>query len=79
LVRALEDCATVEFIPQQQLLSGNLVPYLTRLLNKKKNWPTVPLDGADVAAGEDFAIDRSLNLSTDPVLTGLYQSTRLEA
>jgi L-arabinokinase len=52
LVRALEDCATVEFIPQQQLLSGNLVPYLTRLLNKKKNWPTVPLDGADVAAAK---------------------------
>jgi Glycosyl transferase family 1 len=52
LVRALEDCATVEFIPQEQLLSGNLVPYLTRLLNKKKNWPTVPLDGADVAAAK---------------------------
>jgi UDP-N-acetylglucosamine:LPS N-acetylglucosamine transferase len=52
LVQALEDCATVEFIPQQQVLSGNLVPYLTRLLNKKKNWPPVRLDGAEVAAAK---------------------------
>jgi Glycosyl transferase family 1 len=52
LVQALEDCATVEFIPQQQLLSGNLVPYLTSLLNKKKNWPAVPLNGAEVAAAK---------------------------
>jgi Glycosyl transferase family 1 len=52
LVQALEDCATVEFIPQQQLLAGNLVSYLTCLLNKKKNWPTVPLDGAEVAAAK---------------------------
>jgi UDP:flavonoid glycosyltransferase YjiC (YdhE family) len=52
LVQALEDCATAQFIPQDQLLSGNLVPYLTRLLDKKENWPTVPLDGAEVATAK---------------------------
>jgi L-arabinokinase len=52
LVQALQDCATTEFIPQHQLLSGNLVPYLTRLLDKKENWPTVRLDGAEAAAAK---------------------------
>jgi len=52
LTRALDECATAEFIPQDQLLSGNLAPYLTRLLNKKESWPAVPLDGAAVAAAK---------------------------
>jgi predicted glycosyltransferase len=50
LVQALDDCATAEFIPQDQLLSGNLAPYLSRLLDRKPNWPAVRLDGAEVAA-----------------------------
>ena len=52
LTRALDECATAEFIPQDQLLSGNLAPYLTRLLNKKESWPAVPLDGAAAAAAK---------------------------
>lgn len=52
LVQALDDCATAEFIPQDQLLSGNLAPYLSRLLDRKPNWPSVRLDGAEVAAGK---------------------------
>jgi hypothetical protein len=52
LTRALDECATAEFIPQDQLLSGNLAPYLTRLLNKKESWPAVPLDGAATAAAK---------------------------
>ena len=50
LTQALDECATAEFIPQDELLSGNLAPYLTRLLNKKERWPTVSLDGAEAAA-----------------------------
>jgi L-arabinokinase len=50
LVRALGECATVEFISQDELLAGNLLSYLQRLLEKKSNWPSVPLNGADVAA-----------------------------
>ena len=61
LMQALNEYATAEFIPQDQLLSGNLVPYLTRLLSKKENWPSVPLDGAEVAAAKILAVDRSLN------------------
>jgi Glycosyl transferase family 1 len=52
LTRALDERATAEFIPQDQLLSGNLVPYLTRLLSKKESWPAVPLDGAAVTAAK---------------------------
>jgi L-arabinokinase len=52
LVQALGECATAEFIPQDQLLEGNLAPYLTRLLERKPNWPAVPLDGAEVAAAK---------------------------
>ncbi len=52
LTRALDECATAEFIPQDQLLSGNLAPHLTRLLDKKESWPAVPLDGAAVAAAK---------------------------
>jgi UDP:flavonoid glycosyltransferase YjiC (YdhE family) len=50
LVRALNDLATAEFIPQDALMSGNLKPYLTRLMSKDATWPSVPLNGAAVAA-----------------------------
>jgi hypothetical protein len=51
-VQALEDCATAEFIPQDQLLSGNLAPYLSRLLDRRPNWPDLRLNGAEVATGK---------------------------
>ena len=50
LVEALRDCATAEFIPQSELLSGNIAPYLKTLLEKPPNWPAIPLNGAQVAA-----------------------------
>jgi len=50
LVQALNECATAAFIPQDDLLSGNMESYLHRLLNKKQNWPDVSLDGARTAA-----------------------------
>lgn len=50
LVEALNQWATSEFIPQEELLAGNLGPYLERLLEKGPNWPPVPLNGAQVAA-----------------------------
>lgn len=50
LVAALHDCATAEFIPQQELLRGNLSPYLSRLLAKPPHWPDIELNGAQVAA-----------------------------
>jgi L-arabinokinase len=56
LVDALHQCATAEFIPQERLLSGNLGPYLTRLLNKEQNWPFVPFNGAEVAAEKILAL-----------------------
>ena len=52
LVQALDDCATAEFIPQDQLLSGKLAPYLSRLLDRIPNWPAVRLDGAEIATGK---------------------------
>ena len=39
LVEALHDCATCEYIPQQELLAGNLAPYLTRLLKGSHTGP----------------------------------------
>jgi UDP:flavonoid glycosyltransferase YjiC (YdhE family) len=56
LVQALNECATAEFIPQDELLSGNLESCLDRLLNKKQNWPVVPLDGARIAAEKVLAL-----------------------
>ena len=50
LVRALKELATAEFIPQDELLAGNLRPYLVRLLGKTPHWPAVPLNGAPAAA-----------------------------
>lgn len=56
LVQALSDLATAEFIPQKDLLSGNIAPYLTRLLDKDQNWPSVQLDGAKVATEKVLAL-----------------------
>ena len=56
LVRALSDCATAEFIPQNELFAGNLAPYLTRLLEKQAHWPVVKLNGAQVAAEKLLAL-----------------------
>jgi UDP:flavonoid glycosyltransferase YjiC (YdhE family) len=56
LVQALNECATAEFIPQDELLSGNMESYLHRLLSKKQNWPAVPLDGARIAAERILAL-----------------------
>jgi Predicted glycosyl transferase len=50
LVRALNDLATAEFIPQDDLLAGDIGPYLIRLLGRSPNWPVVPLNGASAAA-----------------------------
>ena len=50
LVKTLEDCATAEFIPQDNLISANLTPYLKRLLTKEKHWPTVATNGASIAS-----------------------------
>ena len=50
LVEALRDCATAEFIPQTELLAGNLARYLNRLLTKEPCWPRVNLNGAEIAA-----------------------------
>ena len=52
LVEALRQCATSEFIPQQELLTGNLTSYLTRLLTNAPNWPAIDLDGAEIAAAK---------------------------
>lgn len=50
LVGALNDLAVADFIPQEALLSGNIGPYLVRLLEKDPIWPSVPLNGAETAA-----------------------------
>jgi len=55
LVQALNDLATAEFIPQDELLSGNIRPYLLRLLERDPSWPSVQLNGADVAAANILA------------------------
>jgi hypothetical protein len=56
LVQALDDCATAQFIPQNELLAGNLAAYLTRLLEKKQHWPAVGLNGAQIAAEKILAL-----------------------
>ena len=56
LVQALDEYTTSEFIPQEQLLSGNIGSYLTRLLNKQQSWPVTPIDGAEIAAAKILAL-----------------------
>jgi len=50
LVEMLKHWATNEFISQEELLWGDVRPYLRKLLEKKPNWPEVPLNGAEAAA-----------------------------
>jgi predicted glycosyltransferase len=50
LAGMLSAWATSDFIPQAELLAGNVAAYLARLLAKTPNWPQVPLNGAHVAA-----------------------------
>lgn len=50
LVQALGECATAAFIPNADLLAGDLRPYLDRLLAQPPHWPQVDLNGAQVAA-----------------------------
>ncbi|MGH7827587.1 MAG: glycosyltransferase family protein [Candidatus Binatia bacterium] len=56
LVQVLTECATAEYVPQKELLSGDFLSYLTSLLEKKPNWPDVRLDGAQIAAEKVLAI-----------------------
>jgi hypothetical protein len=56
LVQALHDCATAEYIPQSELLAGNIERNLARLLSKELNWPSIRLDGAVVAAEKILGI-----------------------
>jgi L-arabinokinase len=56
LVQALNDCATAEYIPQSELLAGDIAPYLTRLLEKERHWPAVKLNGAQIAAEKLLAL-----------------------
>ena len=56
LVEALHDCATAEYIPQSELMAGSVERYLARLLSKEPNWPSIELDGADVAAEKILSI-----------------------
>ena len=56
LVQALTELATAEFIPQSELLAGDIGPHLQRLLTKKVNWPVIALDGARVAAEKSIAL-----------------------
>jgi L-arabinokinase len=59
LVRALHECATAEFIPQNELFAGNLDSFLMRLLEKQPHWPEVELNGAEVAAEKLVALMES--------------------
>ena len=56
LVRALNELATAEFIPQAALRAGDLTSSLRRLLAKNAHWPAVRLDGAKVAAERILAV-----------------------
>jgi L-arabinokinase len=56
LVGALCDCATAEYIPQGELLSGNIQPFLSRLLEKPAHWPKLEMNGANVAAQKLLAL-----------------------
>jgi len=56
LVQALSELATAEFIPQEELVSSNMGPYLKRLLAKNHYWPPTRLDGAARAAEKIIAL-----------------------
>lgn len=59
LVQALNDLATAEFIPPEELRSGDLRMSLRRLLDKPSNWPPTRLDGAREAATKILALCES--------------------
>jgi hypothetical protein len=61
LVQALNDYATADFIPQDELLTGNLAVHLQRLLRKAPNWPRVDLSGATDAAAKILTMLDDLN------------------
>jgi L-arabinokinase len=56
LVRALEELGHARFIEQDELLSGFLAPALPRLLGQHNAWPTVQLNGAEIAAKKILAL-----------------------
>ena len=56
LVQALNDCVTAEFISQTDLLSGQLEPWLERLLARPPHWPALAINGAQVAAEKILAL-----------------------
>jgi hypothetical protein len=56
LVEGLKDCAITQFIPQTELLAGNIGPYLKRLLASNQHWPAVVLNGAQLAAQRILAV-----------------------
>jgi len=56
LAQALNDCATADFISQDQLFAGEIRPYLEGLLNREQRWPPVEITGADVAAEKILAL-----------------------
>jgi UDP-N-acetylglucosamine:LPS N-acetylglucosamine transferase len=56
LVQALSDLANAEYIPQDELLAGNIGPHLHGLFAKQADWPRVSLAGATVAAERILAL-----------------------
>lgn len=50
LVDALRDCATSQYITQDELLGGDLAGHLALLLNQTPHWPATDLSGAQHAA-----------------------------
>ena len=56
LVRALKELGLAQFIEQDDLLSGCLMPTLSRLLSQNHRWPPVPLNGAEIAAKKILAL-----------------------
>lgn len=56
LVEALSEWATSAFVPQEELRRGKIGPHLKRLLEREPSWPTVPLNGAQVAAERIIAL-----------------------
>jgi UDP:flavonoid glycosyltransferase YjiC (YdhE family) len=56
LVEALNDNGTAAFIPQKELLAGNIGPYVTALLGRESRWCDIRLDGANVAAEKVLAV-----------------------
>jgi hypothetical protein len=56
LAQALSDLANAEYIPQEEMLSGNIGAYLHAVLSKQADRPSVPLTGATIAAERILAL-----------------------